>query len=192
MLALLPAADSVELKATVPDTDHRSAVEALDMDPLEAEIRQVFFFDTPNLRLFRNGLVVRARRVQRKGSDSIVKLRPIDPVDLPARFRDDAVVEVDAMPGGFVCSATLKRSLEGDDVREVARGKSALRKLFSKRQREFFAARAATGRSERPRAAPARRRGRFRGPRGTLGCARLSRKALEFFTSRLALGEAAP
>jgi ACT domain-containing protein len=61
MVNLVNGADSVELKVTVPDTDHRSAVTALDMDVLDAEIRQVVFFDTADLKLNRNGVVVRAR-----------------------------------------------------------------------------------------------------------------------------------
>ena len=52
---LLVGADSVELKLTVPDDDQRSAVQALEMDPLEAELRQVFFFDTPDLALNKQG-----------------------------------------------------------------------------------------------------------------------------------------
>ena len=51
MLDLLKGSDSVELKLTVPEYDQRSAVVALGMDPLEAQIRQVFFFDTPDLAL---------------------------------------------------------------------------------------------------------------------------------------------
>jgi hypothetical protein len=117
------------------------------MDPLEAQIRQVFFFDTPDLALYREGLVVRARRVQKKGDDSVVKLRPVVPANLPDDLRglSGMVVEVDAMPGGFVCSATLKRTLDGGEVREVARGARELRKLFSKQQRAFFAAHAPEG-----------------------------------------------
>ena len=79
VVRLLKAADSVELKVSVPDADRRSAVAALDMDPLDAQIRQVVFFDTPDLRLDRHGVVVRARRVQGKPGDSVVKLRPMDP-----------------------------------------------------------------------------------------------------------------
>jgi hypothetical protein len=45
LLDLLKGADSVELKLTVPDSDLRSAVAALGMDPLEGQIRQVYFFD---------------------------------------------------------------------------------------------------------------------------------------------------
>ena len=57
-LNLLKHSDSVEFKLTVPDTDQHSAVTALDLDPLEAELRQVVFFDTPDLKLSRGGLVV--------------------------------------------------------------------------------------------------------------------------------------
>ena len=57
MLGLIKGADSVELKVTVPETDHRSAVAALGIDPLDAQVRQVVFFDTPDLTLNEHGLV---------------------------------------------------------------------------------------------------------------------------------------
>ena len=87
MLDLLKDSDSVELKLTVPEHDQRSAIVSLGMDPLDAQIRQVFFFDTPDLALDKLGVVVRARRIQGKGDDSIVKLRPVVPANLPADLR---------------------------------------------------------------------------------------------------------
>ena len=75
-LELVKHSDSVELKLTVPEHHHASTVAGLGMDPLQAQIRQVFFFDTPELTLDQAGLVVRARRIQGKGDDSVVKLRP--------------------------------------------------------------------------------------------------------------------
>src|SRR5688572_5989301 len=87
LLALMEGADSAELKLTVPDAGRRSAVAALEMDPLEAQIRQVAFFDTPDLALDRAGVVVRARRVQGRDDDTVVKLRPVVPGDLPAGGR---------------------------------------------------------------------------------------------------------
>jgi hypothetical protein len=140
LLALIKDADSVELKLTVPEPAQRSTVAALEMDPLDAQIRQVFFFDTPDLALNAHGLVVRARRVQGKGDDSVVKLRPVVPSELPARVRRSPSfgVEVDAMPGGFVCSGTLKQTLDPTAVKSVASGKKSVRKLFSKEQRAFF------------------------------------------------------
>jgi hypothetical protein len=147
LLALVDDADSVELKLTVPEADQRSAVDALGMDPLDAQIRQVYFFDTPELTLYGKGVVVRARRVQKKGDDSVVKLRPVVPSELPEELRQSPsmFVEVDAMPGGFVCSASLKRTLGTTDVRAAARGERKVRKLFSKEQRRFFAAHAPDG-----------------------------------------------
>jgi hypothetical protein len=146
VLALIKDSDSVELKLTVPENDHQSTVAALEMDALDAQIRQVFFFDTPDLTLSRNGVVVRARRVQRKGDDSVVKLRPVEPSELPPRVRgaDGFGVEVDAMPGGFVCSASM-RGVPGADVRATLAEGKPLRKLFSKAQREFYGAHAPEG-----------------------------------------------
>jgi hypothetical protein len=147
VLALLKGADSAELKLTVPDTTVRSTVAALGMDPLEAQIRQVYFFDTPDLGLNRHGVVVRARRVQRKGDDSVIKLRPVVPDELPAGLRQskNLVVEVDAMPGGYVCSASLKGVPGGGGVKAVAEGDRAISKLFSKEQRAFYADHAPEG-----------------------------------------------
>ena len=146
-LELAKDSDSVELKLTVPEHDHASTVSALGMDPLEAQIRQVFFFDTPDLTLDKAGVVVRARRVQGKGDDSVVKLRPVVPGELPSELRDSPSfrVEVDALPGGFVCSGTLKRPLSATAVRSTLAGERPQRKLFSKEQRAFYAAHAPEG-----------------------------------------------
>ena len=142
LLALIKDSDSVELKLTVPETDQRSAVVTLGLDPLQAQIRQIFFFDTPDLALDKQGIVVRARRIQGKGDDSAVKLRPVVPAELPDELRRSGAfrVEVDALPGGYVCSAALKGALRPTDVARAVAGELPLRKLFSKEQRAFFAA----------------------------------------------------
>ena len=131
LLNLMKGADSVELKLTIPDERRRSAVASLAMDPLDAQIRQAYFFDTPDLALNKAGVVVRARRMQGRGADSVVKLRPVSPADLSSDLRKSpsVVVEVDAMPGGYVCSASFKGSLENDHVRETALGTRPLHKL---------------------------------------------------------------
>jgi hypothetical protein len=147
MVDLASGADSVELKLTVPDSHHRSTIVALGLDPLESQIRLVTFFDTPDLALNRHGLVVRARRVQGRADDSVIKLRPVRPTDVPGHLRKSPgmVVELDAMPGGYVCSATLKERLGTTDVRRVLRGERPISKLFSKTQRAFFKANAPEG-----------------------------------------------
>ena len=146
VLALARDADSVELKLTVPDSYRRAAVAALGVDPLDAQIRQVYFFDTPDLALNGVGVVVRARRVQGRGDDSVVKLRPVVPAEVQQeRSSDNLVVEVDAMPGGFVCSATMKATLGSADVLDVAAGRKGIHKLYSKEQRQFYKAHAPEG-----------------------------------------------
>jgi hypothetical protein len=147
LIELTKGADSVELKLTVPASERSSGVAALGVDPLDSQIRQVYFFDTPDLQLYESGVVVRARRVQRKGDDTVVKLRPVVPDKLPAELRSSPNfgVEVDAMPGGYVCSGSMKRALPKNDVKEAVAGKKALRKLFSKEQRALYAAHAPEG-----------------------------------------------
>jgi hypothetical protein len=146
-LALARQADSIEIKLTIPEAEQRPAIASLGLDPLDAQIRQVYFFDTPGLDLDRSGVVVRARRVQGRGDDSVVKLRPVVPADLPAEFRElpSFVVELDAMPGGYVCSASMKGVCRKASVRDVGMGGAPLRKLLSKEQRAFFAMHAPVG-----------------------------------------------
>jgi hypothetical protein len=104
MFALMKDSDTVELKLTVPDEGHRSTINALALDPIAAQIRQVFFFDTPDLALNKTGVVVRARRAQGKSADSVVKLRPVVPSELSDGLRRSPAfgVELDAMPGRYV------------------------------------------------------------------------------------------
>jgi hypothetical protein len=146
-LRLVGAADSVELKLTVPDEDRYSTAATLGVDPLEARIRQVFFFDTPDLALDKAGVVVRARRTQGAADDTVVKLRPIVPGELPRKVRDhpDFVVEVDAMPGSFVCSGSFKGETKAGSVKEMAGGGKPVGKLFSKEQRSFYTDHAPAG-----------------------------------------------
>ena len=76
-----------------------------------------------------------------------MKLRPVEPATLEKRERKskDFVVEVDAMPGGYVCSASYKGTLKKPRVKAAIEGDLPLRKLFSKSQRAFFAANAPEG-----------------------------------------------
>jgi hypothetical protein len=139
-MALVRDADSVELKVTVPTGSHRATVQGLPMDPVEAQPRQVFFFDTPDLALNKAGLVVRARRIQGGRADTVIKLRPVVPAELDPELRKLAAfnVEVDMLPGGFVCSGSLKGRSTGQAVRDVVAGKFPLKDLFSSRQRSFY------------------------------------------------------
>jgi hypothetical protein len=147
LFGLMKQSDSIELKLTVADTAIRSTAEALGMDPLEAEIRQVVFFDTPELALSKAGVVVRARRMQDGAGDTVIKLRPVNPDTLSPEIRrsTSVKVEVDTMPKGFVCSASMKGKTTASDVRAVVRKKMKIRDLFTKEQRAFYKANAPDG-----------------------------------------------
>jgi hypothetical protein len=147
VLELVKGSNSVELKLSVPVGDHRATVAAVGLDPVEAQPRQAYFFDTPDLALNRAGLVVRARRIQGGRADTVVKLRPVDPATIDPELRRSASfkIEVDVMPGGFVCSASFKGIATGQEVRDVASGTAPLSSLFSKGQRAFYKAHAPKG-----------------------------------------------
>jgi hypothetical protein len=147
LLRLMKGADSVELKLSIPHENHRATIGGLPLDPVEAQPRQIFFFDTPDLALSRAGVVVRARRIQGGKGDTVVKLRPVVPDELPVDVRKSGSlnVEIDVIPGGFVCSASMKGRTTGDQIRDTIAGKAPLRKLFSREQRAFYATRAPAG-----------------------------------------------
>ena len=138
---LLMRVESVELKVTVPEDGRRSAIEALALDPLDARIRQVFFLDTPDLFLRTQGVVVRARRTQRRLGDTTVKRRPLAPDAVPAELRGTPAfsTELDVLPGGYVCSGSLRHEVTNDRVVEVRRCRTPVRKLFSDVQRTLYA-----------------------------------------------------
>jgi hypothetical protein len=138
-LKLVEDVERVEFKLTVRDTERASAIEALDLDVLEAELRQVVFFDTPDLRLNRAGVVVRARRI-RKGGDTTVKVRPVIVDALPGKLRRSRnfSVELDGMPGALVTSGSLTEEIGNDEVKDVLRGTRPIRKLFRSKQRSFY------------------------------------------------------
>lgn len=147
LMGLLRGSDSVELKLTVPSAHQRAAVAALGLDALDAQIRQVVFFDTPDLALDKVGVVVRARRIQGRIGDSVIKLRPLDPeqVSKDVRRLPGFGVEVDAIPGGFVCSGRLKCEADSKATRQVLLGERALHKLYTKEQRALYRAHAPEG-----------------------------------------------
>ena len=147
VLAVLPEVDAVELKLTVPGADHRRVLDRLGIDALDATIRQVVFFDTPALDLSTAGLVVRARRTQRKDGDLTAKVRPMLPADVPATVRraDGFKVEVDASPAGFTCSCSATRRLPDDDVRALLDDVGRLPGLLDRTQRSLLEPRLPAG-----------------------------------------------
>ena len=147
LMKLMLGANSVELKVTVPVSAHRATIQGLPLDPVEAQPRQVYFFDTPDLALYNAGVVVRARRIAGGKGDTVVKLRPVVPDEIPEALRRDAAfnVEVDVLPGGFVCSASFKGRSTGQEIRDAVGPKKRLSRIYSKGQRAFYKAHAPEG-----------------------------------------------
>jgi hypothetical protein len=147
LMTLIKQAKTVEIKVTVPEDSYRATARSLGLDPLDAQIRQVVFFDTPDLALNKAGVVVRARRGQGDPDDTVIKLRPVVPKDLPPKLvaLSNFGVEVDAMPGGYVCSASFKAELSKNHVRAAMLGERKISKLFSPGQRDFYEAHAPKG-----------------------------------------------
>jgi len=143
VMELLKDANSVELKLMVEDLA-RATIRRLGFDPVEAEPRQVYFFDTPDLALNQAGLIVRARRRPGGKGDTVVKLRPVDPHTLSDELRRNEAVktEVDVAPSGFVCSTSVKGRCASSEVIEIAGGIRPLSSIFSRDQRDFYAAHA--------------------------------------------------
>ena len=139
LLDVLPGADAVELKLTVPGADHRRGLDRLGIDPLAARIRQVAFLDTVGLQLTDAGVVLRARRTQHKAGDLTVKLRPMLPADVPAHLRDadGFKVEVDASPSGFTCSCSLTAQVPDPKARSLLAGGTAAAQVLTRTQRQL-------------------------------------------------------
>jgi hypothetical protein len=137
LLAILPDVDAVELKLTVPDDELRPVLASLGIDALDAEVRQIAFADTPDLRLSEAGVVVRVRRTQRKPGDVTVKLRPMLPADVPPGLRELSgfKVEVDASPAGFTCSCSLTAEVPDRRAKGVMTGEKGLADVLTEEQR---------------------------------------------------------
>src|SRR5689334_22604526 len=131
--ALAGHAEQVELMAVAPERDGRSLGIHLDSGP----VRSVYFLDTPDLGLYRHGVIVRFRDMPCRRDDAVVKLRPVIPGRVPGwlRHADRFQMEIDALPGNVVCSGALKKRLRRDDVSRAVSAGRPLIELLSSRQR---------------------------------------------------------
>jgi hypothetical protein len=145
-LALGAGSQAVDLRIGVMP-DRRATAIALGVDPASARRRGAYFLDTPELALCRRGVVARVCRARGVDGDSLVGVRPVVPDALPGDLRRSSAftIEVDALPGGFVCSGVLRNALGPAAVDGVLDGGRPARTLFSKEQRAFFALHAGPG-----------------------------------------------
>ena len=76
-----------------------------------------------------------------------MKLRPVDPDNLAAELRasPSVNVEIDAMPGGYVCSASVKAKADAAAISNRGCRRLPDPQLFTKEQSAFFADHAPEG-----------------------------------------------
>jgi hypothetical protein len=136
----MAAMDAVEIKCTIRPDQELRAERAMEVDEDTADVRLVYFYDTPDLDLFNAGVVLRARLVKGDADDSTVKIRPVEPASIPEDWQrlKGFKLEADWVGDHVVCSASLTDLQQRDEIDEVANGKRAIGKLFSSDQERFL------------------------------------------------------
>ena len=136
----MTGADSIEIKATIPDRQIKAALERYRLTPKNDEERYIYFFDSPALELHEAGIILRARRTVGDVHDSTVKFRPVDPASVGKAWRKyrDFKIEADASEKGLVKSASFSMPVEKGLIKSVATGKRQVRDLFTREQRAFI------------------------------------------------------
>jgi hypothetical protein len=134
------AVDAVEIKVTIRADQELRAERAMEVDEDTADVRLVYFYDTPDLDLFKAGVILRARLVKGDTDDSTVKFRPIEPASVPRDWQcmNGFKLEADWVGDRVVCSASLTALQQRDEIDEVAKGKRPIDKLFSSDQERFL------------------------------------------------------
>jgi len=133
-------ADSIEIKATVPDHQIRQALARFNLTTNNDEERLVYFFDTPKLDLLGAGIIARARRVVGDIHDSTVKFRPVNPADVSQKWRryPDFKIEADASEATLVKSASFSMPVLKGHIKRVAIGKKPISAIFTQAQLRFL------------------------------------------------------
>ena len=136
-----PAIQKLEFKVTVLPAEEPSVQAELRRAGVDPARRKVYFYDTSELALFAEDLVLRARVTDGYDDDSTVKLRPLPLPDVPARWRatDGVRIELDVVGERRVPSAKLDGQPDRGEIERVEDGALQLSKLFSRAQEELVA-----------------------------------------------------
>jgi hypothetical protein len=136
------AMDAVEIKVTIRPDQELRAERAMQVNEDTADIRVIYFFDTPQLDLFEAGVALRARLLKGDADNSTVKFRPVEGGAISEEWRrlEGFKTEADWVGDRSVCSASLTCPQQRDEITEVADGQRGIDKLFSKDQERFLGA----------------------------------------------------
>jgi hypothetical protein len=138
---LLAGAEAIEIKATIPQAQVKPALKRYGLTERNDDERHIYFFDTPDLKLLKSGIIARARRVVGGEHDSTIKFRPVDPARVGKRWRKykDFKIEADASERGVVKSASFSMPVAKGLIKSVAAGKKGIAALFTAEQEAFLA-----------------------------------------------------
>ncbi len=129
----------VEIKATIPSRQVDQALKLYRLSP-DGDGRYVYFYDTPALEGFEEGIIARARRVVGGQHDSTIKFRPVEPATIPALWQKYSgfKIEADASDKGVLKSASLTMPVAKGLIKRVAAGKNPVADLFAQEQLLFL------------------------------------------------------
>jgi hypothetical protein len=136
----MAAMDAVEIKVTIRPDQELRAERTMELDEDSADVRVIYFYDTPDLELFNAGVALRARLVKGDDDDSTVKFRPVEAASVSKEWKrvKGFKLEADCVGERIVCSASLTALQKRDEIDKVAKGKRPIDKLFSKEQERFL------------------------------------------------------
>ena len=119
------AMDAVEIKVTVRPDQELRAERTMELNEDTADVRVIYFYDTPSLDLFNAGVALRARLVKGDDDDSTVKFRPVEAASISKDWTrlKGFKLEADCVGDRVVCSASLTALQKRDEIDKVAKGK---------------------------------------------------------------------
>jgi hypothetical protein len=136
----MAGAEAIEIKATIPDHQIRTALRRFKLTADNDEERFIYFFDTPKLDLLAAGIIARARRVVGDAHDSTVKFRPIEPQDVGPKWRKfrDFKIEADASETSLVKSASFSMPVAKGQIKRVVGARKPISAIFTAEQEQFL------------------------------------------------------
>jgi hypothetical protein len=137
---MMDGIDAVEVKVTIRPDQELRAGRALELNEDTADVRVIYFYDTPTLDLFDAGVALRARLVKGDDDDSTVKFRPVDAAKISNEWKQlkGFKLEADCVGKRVVCSASLTVIQKRDEIDEVAKTRRPIVKLYSNEQERFL------------------------------------------------------
>jgi hypothetical protein len=147
LAAQLAGVDDVEIKATIPEAQIDLGLRRFKLTEANKNQRYVYFFDTPQLELFNAGLIARARRVPGGTHDTTIKVRPVKPDSVPAKWTKyrGFKIEADMSEKGVVPSASFTMPVQKGAIKRAVVDGGKVRRLFTGEQQDFFKEMAAKG-----------------------------------------------